>query len=42
MPVNSGVAVNTVGGISLCNDKKLEESEGYNYFFVIFYVLESK
>ena len=32
--------VNTVGGISLCDDEKLEESEGYNYFFVIFYVLE--
>ena len=31
-----------VGGISLCDGRQLEESEGYNYFFVVFYVLESK
>ena len=32
----------SVGGISLCDGGKLEESEGYNYFFIVFYVLESK
>ena len=42
MHVNVSVTVKTVGGISLFDDGKLEESEGYNYFFVVFYVLESK
>ena len=36
MHVNNSVTVKTVGGISLCNEVKLEESEGYNYFFCCF------
>ena len=32
----------TVCGISLRNGGKLEESEGYNYFFTAFCVLQSK
>ena len=28
--------------LSLFDGGKLKESKGYNYFFVIFYVLESK
>ena len=36
------VIVKTVGGISKCVEGKLEEFEGHNYFFVVFYVLESK
>ena len=40
--VNISVTIKTVGGISLCDGGQLEEPEGYNYFFVIFYVLESK
>ena len=39
MQVNISFTVKTFGGISLCNDGKLEESEGYNYFFVVFYVI---
>ena len=41
---NISVTVKTVGGISLCDGGKLpkKESEGYNYCFVVFYVLESK
>ena len=31
-----------VGLISLKDSRKLEESEGYNYFFLTLYVLESK
>ena len=42
MPVNVSVTVKTVGEISLFDGRKVEESEGYNYFFVVFYVLESK
>ena len=42
MHVNNSVTVKTVGGISLCDGGQLEEPEGYNYFFVIFYVLVSK
>ena len=42
MHINISVTVKTVGGISLCDGGKLEESEGYNYFFVIFYVLQLK
>ena len=42
MHVNSSVTVKTVGGISLCDGGKLEESEGYNYFLVVFFVLELK
>ena len=42
MHVNNSVTVKIVGGISLCDGGQLEESEGYNYFFVVFYVLESK
>ena len=34
--------VKIVGGISLCNGGKLEESEGSNCFFIVFCVLESK
>ena len=29
-------------GISVFDGGKIEESEGYNSFFVVFYVLESK
>ena len=36
------VTVKTVGGISLFDGGKVEESQEYNYIFVIFYVLESK
>ena len=39
---NISVTVKTVGGISLCDGGKLKESEGYNYFFVVFCVLKSK
>ena len=42
MHVNNSITVKTVGGIPLCDGVKLEESEGYDYFFVIFYVLDSK
>ena len=42
MHVNNSVTVKTVGGIALCDGGKLEESEVYNYVFVVFYVLESK
>ena len=42
MHVNMSVTVKPVGGISLLDGGKLEESEGYNYFFVVFYVLELK
>ena len=43
MQVNNSVTVKAVGGISLCDGGQLEEFEGYNnYFFVVFYVLESK
>ena len=38
MHVNVSVTVKTFGGISLFDGGKLEESEGYNYFFVVFYV----
>ena len=41
MHVNMSVSQN-FGGISLWDGGKLEEFEGYIYFFVIFYVLESK
>ena len=40
MDVNASITVKTFGGIFLFDDGKLEESEGYNYFFYIFYVLE--
>ena len=42
MPVNIIITVKTVAGISLFDGKKLEESEGYSYSFVVFYVLELK
>ena len=42
MHVNTSVIVKTVGGISLLDGRKLEESEGYNYFFDVFNVLELK
>ena len=42
MHLNISVTVKTVGGISSCDGGNLEESEGYNYFFVVFYVLKSK
>ena len=38
MHVNVSVTVKTVDEISLFDGEKLEESEGYNYFFVVFYV----
>ena len=40
--VNACITVKIVGGISLCNGGKLEESEGSNYFYIVFCVLESK
>ena len=36
MHVNISVTVKTVGGISLCDGGQLEESEGHDYFFVVF------
>ena len=42
MHVNNSVTVKTVGEISLRDGGNMEESDGYNYFFVVFYVLESK
>ena len=42
MHVNVSVTVKTVGKISLFDGGKLEESEGYNYFFIIFYLSELK
>ena len=44
MHINISDTVNTVGGISLFDGRKLEESEGYmyKYFFVVFYVVEAK
>ena len=42
MRINISITDKTVGGISLYNGQELEESEWYNYFLVIFYVLESK
>ena len=40
MHVNVSIRVKIVGGISLFDGGKLEKPEGYNYFFVVFYVLE--
>ena len=40
--VNACITVKIVGGISLYNGGKLEESEGSYYFFHRFCVLESK
>ena len=42
MHVNVSVTVKTFGGISLFDGGKFEKSKGYNYIFVVFYVLESK
>ena len=42
MHVNVSVTVKTFGGISLFYGGKFEKSKGYNYIFVVFYVLESK
>ena len=39
---NTCVTVKNICGILQCNGGKLEESEGYNYFFIISCVLESK
>ena len=36
--VNTCITVKIVGGISLCNGGKLEESEGLNCFFIVFCV----
>ena len=41
MSVNNSATVKTIGGIFLCDGGKLEESERYNYFFVVLYMLES-
>ena len=41
MHVKVSITVKNVGGISIFDGGKLNESEGYNYFFVV-YVLESK
>ena len=38
MHVNVSVTVTTVGGISVFDGGKFEESEGYNSFFAVFYV----
>ena len=40
--MQTSALVKTVGGISLCDGGKLDETEGYNHFFVVFYVFESK
>ena len=40
MHVNVSVTVKTVGRISSFDVGKSEESEDYNYFFVLFYMLE--
>ena len=42
MHVSISVTIKTVGGISFFHGGKFEKSEGYNYLFVIFYVLELK
>ena len=42
MHVNNSGTVKTVGGISICDGGKLEESEVYINFYVIICVLESK
>ena len=42
MHVKVSITVKTVGMTSLFDGGKLEESEGDNYFLVVFYVLESK
>ena len=36
MHVNNSVTVKTVGGISLCDGGKLEESDEVNHFFCSF------
>ena len=41
MHVNVSVTVKLAGAISLIDGRKFEESEAYNYFFVVFCVLES-
>ena len=41
MNVNNSGTVKIVGRTSLCEGGKVEESEDYSYFFVIFSVLES-
>ena len=40
--VNACVTVKPLAGFLQCNGRKLEESEGYNCFFIISCVLESK
>ena len=42
MHVNVSVTVKTVGGIFVFAGGKFEDSEGYNSFFAVFYVLEAK
>ena len=42
MRVNVSVTVKTDGGISLFDSGKMQQSDRYNYFFVIFHVLVSK
>ena len=42
MHVKVRVTVKTDGGISIFDGGKLVESEGYNYFFIVFYLLEAK
>ena len=39
MYVNACITVKIVGGISLCNGGKLEESEGPNCFFLSFLIV---
>ena len=38
MHVNVNITIKTVGGIFLFDGGKLGESEGYDFFFVVFYV----
>ena len=42
MHVNVIITVKTGGGISLCDGGSLVESEAYNYFSAVSFVLESK
>ena len=38
MHVNVSVTVKTAGGVNLFDSGKLDEADGYNYFFVVFCV----
>ena len=40
MHVNTSVTVKSIGEISLFESRKLKESEGDTYLFIVFYLLE--